>query len=68
MDYWKFVIQVISHATYDLNNKILVCYSSHGLNNELKPVSQMVWISVMAWIMIFLFKNFIIQPEKQPAG
>ena len=48
MDYWKFVIQAISHEIYDLNNKILVCYSSHGLNNELKPVIQMVWIPVMA--------------------
>ena len=38
MDYWKFVIQVISQATYqtahDPNNEHLVHYSGHGLNEE----------------------------------
>ena len=28
-----FGIQAISHATYDLNNKLLVPYSSHDLKN-----------------------------------
>ena len=26
MDYWKFVIRDISHATYDLNNELKVSY------------------------------------------
>ena len=29
----KVVIQAISHAIYYLNNELLVCYLSHGLNN-----------------------------------
>ena len=29
------VMQAIIQTPYDLNNQLLVCYSSHGLNNEL---------------------------------
>ena len=30
---WEQFIQFISHANYDLNNRLFVCYSSYYLNN-----------------------------------
>ena len=30
----KFAIQAISQTPYDLNNKLLVRYLGHGLNNK----------------------------------
>ena len=44
-NFWKFVIQAINHATYDLNGELLVRNSSHDLNNELLAIQVMAWIT-----------------------
>ena len=65
LDYWKFVIQAISHATYHLNNQLLVRYSSYGLTNTIQWLNSFgrikYWTKVGNNRTIWLILSSVIQ-------